>query len=634
MSIGNASISGFALVKLSSFDLTPGAFQSLSAQICPAKGTEIPVHLVVPMATASPELRLSLPPSQGAAARLYLCTHPYLLGPMVEGRCAAAWEQVRDLVLTARDQIPPDNPVGIIVPFWEELEFLTQYLRDWHDWKRLAFALIRFDDGAFRNNRQFLKKWNAVLDQLSPGLLRIGWGNISPHFLPLLAYLGFDAVSDFSCVAMADKEIIETPYGRTRPREGPSITSNKDTILLQNQTTLQGMHSEICNRTAQGTLRELVELSTHLDNSIAATLRNFDTAQREGLAPQTRLNKDSPLQCTSVESYFRPELELYRQRLRKRYTVPSYKKLVVLLPCSATKPYRESPSHRKVREIIRRAAGSQCSAIEELVMTSPLGMVPRALEDVYPASFYDVPVTGQWDETEIQISTDLLTDMLVRCPPNLPVIALAEGGYLAVCQQLTKRVSQTIQILTPSPKLLSGSVLADLSSFIERNLPKPDDTFSGTIPSEAEERCRAIADFQFGKGAGVVLFPGRLKVKVPRRGPSMIYDANKRDLLATQLSSGYLRIQIDAAERLVKDKIVDFGRIYFDGEIIKGSSLFAAGVAKIEGEIRPGDVVAVLAQKSGKMLATAETIVDGQSMLTIRAGAVAKFLDKAGGSGS
>ncbi len=551
---------------------------------------------------------------------------------MVPGRSSAAWEEIRKPVLAARDQIPPDVPTGIVVPLWDDHDFLDQYLRDWQDWKRLAFALIRFDDGALRNNRHFLKNWQAILDRLPPDLLRIAWGTISPHFLPILAYLGFDAVSDFACVALADKGITVTPYGRSRPREGVQIPPNNEAILVQNQTTLKEVHSEICTRTAQGTLREFVELSTHLDNSIAATLRNFDTVQRESLAPQTRRIKDSPLQCTSVEAYFRPELELYRQRLRQRYSFPAYKKLVVLLPCSATKPYRESPSHRKVRETIRRAAGSRRYAVEELIMTSPLGMVPRALEDVYPASFYDVPVTGYWDETEIQISTDILAYTLARCPADVPVVALAEGGYLDVCKQLAQRVSQAIQILTPSPKLLSASVLTDLSSFIENHLQKHDGGSSGNTPSEAEEWCRAIADFQFGPGAGTALFPTRLKVKVPRRGPSMISEVNTGALIATQLSSGYLRIQLDGAERLVKSKIADFGRIYFAGDTIKGSSFFAAGVAKIDGEIRPGDVVAVLAHESGKVLATAETIVDGQSMRRMRAGAVAKFLEKGGGS--
>ncbi len=632
LSIGNASISGFSLIKLTSLDLTSGGFQSLGAQIYAANGTEIPANLIVPIAQAALEPRLVIPSAQESRPQMVVCAHPYLFGPMMPGRTTAAWEEVRNQVLAARDQVPPDVPAGMVVPAWEDYDFIDRYLRDWQDWKRLAFALIRFDDWAFRNNRHFLKIWQAIRDRLPPDLLRIAWGSISPYLMPLLAYLGFDAVADFSSTTLADKGISATPYGYVLPREGQRATDNQESMVTQNQVTLQALHHEIVTRIAQGTIRELVEVSTHLDNAIAATSRILDLAQRDALPPQTRLNKISPLQCTSVEAYFRPEIEFYRQRLQKRYRVPPYKKLVVLLPCSATKPYRESPSHRKMRETIRQAAGPLRFAVEELIMTSPLGMVPRALENVYPAAFYDVPVTGHWDETEIQISMDILAHTLAKCPPDLPVVALAEGGYLAVCQQLTKRVSQPFQILTPSPKLLSLGVLGDLASFIKGHLKIPDRSAGETHPSEAEEWCRAVADFQFGAGAGSILFPARLNVKVPRRGPSSIYDANSGELLATQQASGYYRLQLEGAKRLVKGKIPDFGRIYFAGKTITGSSFFATGVARVEGEIHPGDVVAVLSQDTGNLLATAETIVDGPSMLRMRAGAVAKFLGKEGGS--
>jgi archaeosine synthase len=626
LAIGNASISSFALVKLTSLNILTSGFQSLGAQICAANGTVIPVNIVVPIAHVALEPRLVIPPPQDSRTQMVVCAHPYLFGPMVPGRSTAAWEEVRNQVLAVRDQVPPEVPAGMVVPAWEVYDFLDPYLRDWQDWKRLSFALIRFDDWAFRNNRHFLKNWQVIRDRLPPDLLRIAWGSISPYLMPLLAYLGFDAVIDLSCAGLADKGISATPYGYVLPRENQRAADSKESMVDQNQVTQQALHHEIVTRISQGTLRELVELSTHFDNPIAATLRIFDMAQREYLSPQARLNKISPLQCTSVEAYFRPEIEFYRQRLQKRYIVPPYKKLAVLLPCSATKPYRESPSHRKMRETIRQAAGSLRFAIEELIMTSPLGMVPRALENVYPAAFYDVPVTGHWDETEIEISTDILASTLAKCPPEMPVVALAEGGYLAVCQQLAKRVSQSLQILTPAPKLLSASVLGNLASFIKEQLKMPDGGAGEAHPSEVEEWCRAVADFQFGAGAGSALFPSRLNVKVPRRGPSLIHDANSSELLATQQASGYYRLQLEGAKRLVQDKIPDFGRIYFAGKAITGSSFFAAGVARVEGEIHPGDVVAVLSQETGDLLATAETVVDGPSMTRMRAGAVAKFL--------
>ena len=35
------------------------------------------------------------------------------------------------------------------------------------------------------------------------------------------------------------------------------------------------------------------------------------------------------------------------------------------------------------------------------MVTSPLGLVPRDLEEVWPAGHYDIPVTGDWTQDEV-----------------------------------------------------------------------------------------------------------------------------------------------------------------------------------------------------------------------------------------
>ncbi|MCP2504984.1 MAG: DUF5591 domain-containing protein, partial [Candidatus Poseidoniaceae archaeon] len=69
--------------------------------------------------------------------------------------------------------------------------------------------------------------------------------------------------------------------------------------------------------------------------------------------------------------------------------------ILVLLPCSARKPYRLSKSHGR----FIRAIGT--SACHEVMITSPLGLVPRDLEEAWPAAHYDVPVTGDWTGDEL-----------------------------------------------------------------------------------------------------------------------------------------------------------------------------------------------------------------------------------------
>ena len=48
------------------------------------------------------------------------------------------------------------------------------------------------------------------------------------------------------------------------------------------------------------------------------------------------------------------------------------------------------------------------------MVTAPLGLVPRELEDFWPAAHYDIPVTGDWDEDELKIIRNMVGDLVER----------------------------------------------------------------------------------------------------------------------------------------------------------------------------------------------------------------------------
>ena len=87
-------------------------------------------------------------------------------------------------------------------------------------------------------------------------------------------------------------------------------------------------------------------------------------------------------------------------RVRDEYLPPLHQReVLVLLPCSAKKPYRLSQSHYRFRRAIKDLR------IHEVMVTAPLGLVPRELEDLWPAANYDIPVTGNWDSDELLVIT-------------------------------------------------------------------------------------------------------------------------------------------------------------------------------------------------------------------------------------
>src|SRR5207247_9765086 len=106
----------------------------------------------------------------------------------------------------------------------------------------------------------------------------------------------------------------------------------------------------------------------------------------------------------ATASLHRPEVVRFRRRIVERYAKPPSARVLLLLPCSARKPYSASRSHRRFREAIQ--ACKNPSVVHEVIVTSPLGLIPRELERFYPAGAYDIPVTGDWSRDEAAVVAD------------------------------------------------------------------------------------------------------------------------------------------------------------------------------------------------------------------------------------
>jgi len=72
--------------------------------------------------------------------------------------------------------------------------------------------------------------------------------------------------------------------------------------------------------------------------------------------------------------------------------------------------------------------------VHEVVLTSPLGLVPRELESLYPACCYDVPVTGHWSAEEREVLEEMLSWYLRSFSGE--VVCYAGGAYAEVAEEL------------------------------------------------------------------------------------------------------------------------------------------------------------------------------------------------------
>ncbi|MDD1645454.1 MAG: DUF5591 domain-containing protein, partial [Methanomicrobiales archaeon] len=115
----------------------------------------------------------------------------------------------------------------------------------------------------------------------------------------------------------------------------------------------------------------------------------------------------------------------------------------------------------------------------ELIVTSPLGLVPRDLERVYPAAHYDVPVTGYWDREELAVISSVIARYLNRHSYRR-VIAHLVGGALAAARMAAAEAGVTLEETARSHPT-SPDALSDLEAALEGERVVRPDFIRGTL---------------------------------------------------------------------------------------------------------------------------------------------------------
>jgi len=154
-----------------------------------------------------------------------------------------------------------------------------------------------------------------------------------------------------------------------------------------------------------GRLRHLVEIRMRSHPELWSLLRFLDRDHYPFFRKRMPF-MGGGVMGVSEDVFQAPEVRYYRERLQG-YRKP-WGEILLLLPCSVRKPYSISRSHRRFAKVTRNYPGK----IHELIVTSPLGLVPRELEIFYPPANYDISVTGEWSQEEQQMIERMLTDLL------------------------------------------------------------------------------------------------------------------------------------------------------------------------------------------------------------------------------
>jgi 7-cyano-7-deazaguanine tRNA-ribosyltransferase len=142
------------------------------------------------------------------------------------------------------------------------------------------------------------------------------------------------------------------------------------------------------------------------------------------------------------------------------------------------------------------------------------------------------------------------------------------------------------------------------------------------------QKIRSVADYQFGKGAGLGLFPDEVEIECSKNTGKIRYVYVDDKLLATlRPTTGMFVLTVNGAKRLVNQvnplrswvKLEDFAEPF----VAQGRSVFAKHVINVDPEIRPNEEVVVINQKN-EVLAVGRAVLSGAEMLAFNKGIAVK----------
>jgi archaeosine synthase len=441
-----------------------------------------------------------------------------------------------------------------------------------------------------------------------------------PHRVASLAYLGVDLLDSTEALVQARAgvyfdldlgSIDRAAAGKEGLCDCPACRRDPPAPLEEHASAL--MHRELTRVRAAlraGRLRELVEARQTAEPLLAELLRYADVILGEALEERTPVVGDRVTTYVLRESHRRPEVVRYRDRFLERYRPPPAKRVLLLVPCSRSKPYRLSRSHRRFSSALVGVDGLE--RLHTVSVTSPLGLVPRELEDTYPCRHYDIPVTGDWDEGERAAVRVALRHLVASGRYDRVVVHLEPKEYSFLADILPPAMAPTWTMLdhhSTTPAALSA-----LGTAVRAALEEASGRGESGPMRVVREELRCVAAFQFGADAADRLFAEPVRL-AGRPWFQRVTDGAGTDFATWQEARGIFHLTVAGGDRLAP---ADGFSVEVDPRVPMAGDLFAPGVIAASAEIRTGDAVVLF--RSGELVAVGEAALPGPLMAQLSRG--------------
>lgn len=424
-----------------------------------------------------------------------------------------------------------------------------------------------------------------------------------PSTVAILSYMGVDLFDDSLPRAAGLERVLLMPEAEVAMGDGDVAGANVDYTEAELAKVRMFIRAD--------RLRELADQRSFSSPSNVALLRLYDQ-NAYGYAEETCSTVGCRFSCNSTQALRRPDLKRYRDRMRD-YRKPEHKRILLLLPCSAKKPYHISKTHRAFASAIHTAQHD--TLVHEVIVTSPLGMVPRELDACYPANSYDIPVTGEWKCEERAMIREM-------------VGALIQQGY-----------DKVICHLGDDYELVEGLAEMECTVVGDPTSPKSLENLDKALRAAAKgmepvdylvdrnNLARGLLEFQFGRDIADLLMDentyaiGKFPYwKFIREDPE---DRKKKTQLGMMTPErGMVSLTLEGAEILAEAGYATVEIMDFE---LKGN-LFAVGVIRADPRIRIGDEAIIVCD--GQVRGVGVAMMCGREMTDLKRGIAVKVRHK------
>ena len=348
---------------------------------------------------------------------------------------------------------------------------------------------------------------------------------------------------------------------------------------------------------AEGSLMELVEERCRAHPMLLDALRQLSNYNGDLELYEPR-SKKSAFFYTGTESLGRPEVLRHIEKIKEM----DKKDTLVVLP-HYRKPYTKyMPKDFKEFSVFGQITEFDSNNADFMVLDIPFGLIPLELDEVYPLSQNESPRNK--DEIAIVHSTNLLLNII------------DEYNQVLIHPKLAKE--------------FGIDELLDLEEY-----PYTEDV--KFIKSDLN-KVKAVADYQFGDGAGEALFcddkskgdlfTGKIKIEKSRKTGKIRHVYAGKEIIANMRASDSLLILSKlGAKRLHASTSGIKNRVMIDNSVESfardGKSVFSKFVIDCDENIRSNDEV-IIVNQDDELLAFGKALLGYKEIMDFKTGQAIK----------